>query len=321
MKKNIIITIVIILLVFTGGYFSLSKKPKSDKPVKFGYLPISGSLALFVAEEKGFFQQEGLLVELIKFESSNPLAEALASGSIDAEIGTSTYVMAALNNKNPGKIKSFLMNIYDGNQYYITSIVAKQDSSISTVADLKGKKIGCFPGATNKSLTRIFLQKNGAYDDQTNIIEMAANLQLEALENKSLDAVSMYEPYTTIGLVSGKVKVIARAPVEKAVLCPWLAGTASINTEFAGKNPKKAQAIIKTLYLAADYMRSNPAGSKKSLTKYTPITDEKVLDALPLPKTLKAEEINPADWQKMIDLFYSEKLLDKKTALSEIIWK
>ncbi len=318
--KFLFFTFFLIAAIGMGIFFlKTPTKKQQTKPVKFGYLPISGSLALFVAQDKGYFDKNGVKVELIKFESSNPLAESLVSGAIDAEIGTSTFVMATLTSKTPNKIKAIQMNLYDGKKYSTTSLIVKSDSEIKKVADLKGKKIACFPGATNKTLIRVYLQKNNAYDENTEIIEMAAGLQLQALENGSVDAVSIYEPYGTIGELSGKTKFLVKAPIEKEVLNPWLAGTSSLSRAFIKNRPDEAAAVEKAMNEAAEFMRNNPQEAKLSLLKYSPITDKKVLEKLPLPNTLKASEINSTDFQKMIDLFYNEKLLEKKVKLEDLI--
>jgi NitT/TauT family transport system substrate-binding protein len=313
--KFILIITTIIATIITFNFF----QPKKEyRPVKFGYLPISGSVSLFVAQEKDFFKKNGVTVELIKFESSNPLIEALISGKIDAEIGTSSFVIASLASKVPNTFKVFLVNSYDTNNY-TTSLIVNSKSNISSIKDLKGKKIGCFPGITNKTLIRLFLEKNDSYDNNTQIIEIAAGLQLSALYNGNVDAISTYEPYGTMGIISKRAKIIVKAPIEKQILSPWVAGTASFNSNFLINSPKEAKAIKKSLYEAIDLMNNNPQEARSTLTKYTPIKDKKVTAQIPLPKTLKTNEISIKDFARTINLFYREKLLEKNIDVKSII--
>ena len=319
MNKNTFLIIGIVILISVVVGILASFKPKrTSKSVKFGYLPISGSVALFTAKEKGFFSKNGVAVELIKFESSNSLIEALISGKIDVETGTSSFVIAQLGSKMPNAFKIFLVNSYD-EKNYTTSIIVNSKSNIYSIKDLKGKKIGCFPGITNKTLIRLFLEKNGAYSKDTQIIEIAAGLQLSSLYGGAVDALSTYEPYGTIGVVSEKARMIVKAPIEREILNPWVAGTTSFNSNFLNKYPTEAKAIKESMFEAIAVMNTNPKEAKLTISSYTPIKDKKILSLIPLPRTLKTIEISIKDFMNVIDLFYREKLLEKKVDVKKII--
>jgi NitT/TauT family transport system substrate-binding protein len=323
MKKNIkTITVLIILTILSIGilFLLLNKKQKEKKPVRFGYLPLSSSLALYVAQENDFFDQENIKVELVKFESSNLMAEALISDSIDAEISASSFIMALLAQDEKTAFKIFMVNSFD-KENYITALITKKDSNIENINDLKGKTIGCFPGATNKLYTKIYLEKYGAYDNKTSLVEIPPNLQLQALETGKVDALSTYEPFKSIGVYTSQVKVLKTAPVETEVLNPWIAGTVSFNTNFLQKRPQEAEKIKKAMFKAVDLMRNNPQEAKKTLAKYTPITDQEIIKLIPVPKTLKTQEININDFQKMINLLKKEGLFEKDIDLKNFILK
>jgi NitT/TauT family transport system substrate-binding protein len=73
--KRIAALVVIILLMMTAG------TAFSEEKVKIGYLPLTISLPTFVAVEKGLFEQEGVKVELVPFESGTMIMDALMTGS------------------------------------------------------------------------------------------------------------------------------------------------------------------------------------------------------------------------------------------------
>lgn len=111
-----------------------------------GILAVTSNLPLFVALEKKMFEQQGLQVELKKFESSNLLGQALVSGAIDIDAGTSSFVGLGLAQIFAEKMKIFL-SIVASEKNFMSSLLVKPE--ISSLQQLQNKKVGCFPGSSN----------------------------------------------------------------------------------------------------------------------------------------------------------------------------
>jgi ABC-type nitrate/sulfonate/bicarbonate transport system substrate-binding protein len=75
------------------AFAACSKTVNQAKPVAFGqpekadisigFVPSIESLPLIVAQNKGFFKEQGLTVKLVKFPTWDALKEALAKGKVD----------------------------------------------------------------------------------------------------------------------------------------------------------------------------------------------------------------------------------------------
>lgn len=200
-----VVVVVIILIV------SLSKNnPSSDtkEKVRIGYLNLLTSAPLYVAENKGFFEREGLEVELVKLSSANEAYEALARGDID--FVPSTGILPVLINapKVGGVVKIASASSLVGKMTFDKLITL--NDKISQLTDLKGKKIGIFPGTTPTTFLKIFLKSKGVDVDSITFIQIPPENQLAALESGSIDALFGYEPVPTIEESKNtKVKVLA----------------------------------------------------------------------------------------------------------------
>src|SRR5512136_1138750 len=87
MKKFIVLLVALLLV---GMQVFAAHAASELKKFKVGYLPTSGHLLYFVAKEKGYFQQEGLDVELFRFTNSGEGLTAIKNGKLDAgSFGTS----------------------------------------------------------------------------------------------------------------------------------------------------------------------------------------------------------------------------------------
>jgi hypothetical protein len=138
--KKVLIAVVIVMFVsgvFTGAF-------AAEDMVKIGYLRLVMSLPTFVAEEKEFFSEEGIKVDLV----------ALVAGRIDANCGSATSGHWFAEQNVPDRYKIFLVYGPDalGDNTFV--VVVRRDSPIKDFKGFNGKKVGHFPGATSRALAK-----------------------------------------------------------------------------------------------------------------------------------------------------------------------
>ena len=74
------------------------------KPYRVGFNAWIGSIAFFVAQDKGFFKAEGLDVQTKSFSAPGDGLAPLIAGSLDAHLSTADSVLTVLD-KAPGQLK------------------------------------------------------------------------------------------------------------------------------------------------------------------------------------------------------------------------
>ena len=203
MDKKIlaIIAIVVIALVAVGAYFATSGG-SSDNVVRIGHLPSDHDTALFVAQEKKMFEDEGLTVELTQFNNGGDLMTAMASGDIDIGYAGITPVMSSISQGVPVKVVS-------GAQIEGSALVAGKNSGINSVADLKGKKVATPGEATiQHMLLTSALTQAGVKTSDVEFTTMKAAQMTDALKAGQVDAMIIWEPYASIAEKNGDGKLI-----------------------------------------------------------------------------------------------------------------
>src|SRR5215471_17768281 len=148
--------------------------------VRIGYLSNTGSVPLFVAEEKGYFVEEGIREEATPIATSNQLVDALAAGNLDAYPESSAYPALAVEAQSPGRLKIFAASAIT-RQKPFDSLLVKENSSIQKVSDLAGRRIGVFPGSTATSLLRKFLKDSKVEVGGITFVPIPPQTQLGAL--------------------------------------------------------------------------------------------------------------------------------------------
>jgi NitT/TauT family transport system substrate-binding protein len=114
-----------------------------------------------VAESQGIFAKHGLDVETINFGgSTDQLLEAISTGKADAGVGMALRWLKPLEQGFDVKITTA---IHGG----CMRLFAKKGSGVTTIADLRGKQVGCSDmGAPDKNFFSIVAAKQGLDPNQ-----------------------------------------------------------------------------------------------------------------------------------------------------------
>lgn len=319
MKKFLIPSLVVLVVILVIGaiYFI---RPKKKETVRVGYLPITASLPLFVGQEQNFFAKQGIEVTPVKFEASNTMSDALLQGQIDVETSAASTVAFLVEEKTPGKFKVFGDNT-NGTQDPLSALLVKSDSKINSISDLKGKKIGSFPGVQAVTLLKRYLKMNGLDPEKdVQIQEMKQDLQLQSLTSGQIDAVLSYEPNPTIAIANGSAKAIVVDVLSRASVDPYPTGVFAFSQSFINKNPAVAKRFVKAFDKSMDYSNANQMTTRSYLPKFMPI-DENTSQNVPLPHFETLKNLDISGMQKLANVFFEEGVLKKQPVVSDFLYK
>lgn len=172
-----------------------SEDPDKDFVLRIGYGGNLCEAPLHIAVEKGFFEAEGLKVELIKLAPGTTF-DAVTANQIDAGFSLLASLIQPLSNGLPIKITTGLHTGCD-------KVLVKPGAGIESPADFVGKKVGVTSYTASPYIfAKRVLADNGvdvtAENSQVEFVVYAvANLPL-ALENGAVDAIAMNDPTATI---------------------------------------------------------------------------------------------------------------------------
>jgi NitT/TauT family transport system substrate-binding protein len=237
-----LVTLVIISLILTLSLgSSCAKRPQK---VKIGYLPINLSLPFFVAVEKGYFAQAGIEVEPVQFTTADQLTNALLAGNIDMTANTSTSTLLSTIEESPGFGQIYMMSFHDP-ENYLDALLVKKGSNIKRVEDLKGKKIGIFPGSTNVVNLSIALSnfKINAKTD-VEIVQLPPENHIGALASGQIDALYTLEPLVTVAVAQGIGEVLVQGLNAKYIVNPFPGGAYVVSQKFYQANQPTARKAI-----------------------------------------------------------------------------
>lgn len=119
-------------------------------------LPVTTStfLPLYLAEEEGYFTEEGLTVELVAFRGGTDLVRGMVAGAVDIGVGALAEVLVGIESGQ--ELRAF----YGGFNMGIFEWYAVE--GMNSIAESKGKRYGVTTfGSSTDFLTRYALNSNG----------------------------------------------------------------------------------------------------------------------------------------------------------------
>jgi ABC-type nitrate/sulfonate/bicarbonate transport system substrate-binding protein len=173
-----ILTLLTTLLFVTPSAAVDKLKVGKAVPEAFSFVPLD------VGMKKGFFQKYGVEAESIAFAGDAKMQQAMASDSIDLALGSGP-AMAFIVKGSPIKAIAAMA----GPPLLLTLVVRKDDASLKSPADLKGKRVSVSTvGSLTYWLVSETSRQQGWGPDGILIAPMGATQpQIAALKRKEID--------------------------------------------------------------------------------------------------------------------------------------
>lgn len=259
MKKwSFVVCTLILLIILAACGKEEGKIPVSGKvsePLKVTLPTWTGYGPLFLAKEKGFFEKNGIDVELSIIEGLGERKAALAGGKVD---GMATALDVQVTFAGAG-IPVQIVWLFD-DSYGGDGILVKND--INSVEDLKGKKMAFEVGSTSQMLALTALAQGGLTEKDVTVVQMSAGDAGAAFAAGQVDAAVTWEPWLTKGAqANGKVLLTTKD------LPGIIIDTVSFNEKVIKNRPEDMKAFVKSMGEAMDYWKENEKDANEIMAK------------------------------------------------------
>ncbi len=294
MKKTIILILVISIMTCFTACNSQDKNVIKVNEVTHSifYAPF------YVAIENGFFEEEGLTIELTNGGGSDASMTALLSGSSDISLlGPETGIYTILGDAKDKPVVFVQLTKRDG-----SFLISRDLNEDFDWKKLENKEIiaGRRGGSPAMSL-EYAINKNGLYDGK-NIklnFDVQFNLTTAAFEAGTGDYVTMFEPTASEYQRLKKGKIVASVGQESGEI-PFTCFMAK--QSYFDKNKDILEKFTTALFKAIKFINEKPVEEvAKVLEKSFPSTEEQsIIDSLNSYKNIDAWQTN---MQMTIDAF------------------
>lgn len=266
--------------------------------VKVGYIPIGDCLQLYVAQDMGFFDDEGIKVEKMPMKGGAVIAPAVEAGEVNVGWSNAiSIIIAHAKGFDFTFVTSGAISVEGTNRVH--SLLVAADSPIKTVADLAGKKVAINTlGNINELSMHALAGRNGVDIKKIKLVEAPFPNMETALKNGAVDAILAVEPFVTLSLSHGTARMLVES-VHKSYGEKFMIGSWFAKKSWIEENPKTAAAFIRAVNRASDFIKDNPDKMPEILVNNTKLTSD-LIAKIKMPAF--SSEFDQADLQQMIDL-------------------
>lgn len=323
MKKSTIIYSVVIALVLILAislFVIQTNKPTEQLDVTIGYSALRISLPVFVAVEKGYFAEEGLNIKLERFNTAQPLMQALVAGTIDVA-GYTALPIIYTSMIRGNKELYFVTAMMEDQEHPISFLlVGKNETSITKISDLKGKKIGILPTVAYQKWIEIILKENDVAVADVTITPIDPTLEASALQSGQIDALFTNDPVATTTLQKGISKKLVDGAIVPTYLGePYIFGSFNIAKDYADDNPEVTRRIVSALDKAVKYINENPAEAKLVMTNYIAEAQKLFVEFYPDARYIQTSEVSEQEFIQNMQQALEQGIISSEVKLNGLI--
>ncbi|HFI0463039.1 TPA: ABC transporter substrate-binding protein [Streptococcus suis] len=268
------------------GLSPLSAVHAEDDDLKFGIMPATDSIPLLWAEEKGYFDQVGLEIELVAFTNGANRTTAMQTGELDGDLeGLVEYLTVIEENPEFGRIVT-----YSNDQFVKVAAPGAKE-----VTD-RPYKIGGMLNSVIHYLT--FKEFQGVANGYTEEFIPELPLRIQLLAQDQLDYAILPEPIASSAQAQGLEKTAIETDEDVNVFV--------FHQEVVDGAPDKLQAFLEAYDLAvADLQEASNLEEAKRLLVDTFDLPENLAELMSLPD-FKASGLPSQDYIKFLQEWLGE---------------
>jgi sulfonate transport system substrate-binding protein len=243
---------------------------RAAEPLRFAYQNRIGDAVSLIAIEKGFFAAEGIQVKGVLFNNGPACAEALYTGAVDvATMGDTTALISVAKDPSVRILASH------GAGEHRHRIIVANNSSLHTLADLKGKRVGVKKGTSTHGGFLALLAAKGLRVGDMKLLDLSPEILPEALSAGSIDAFVASEPTPSVAETRGGRELATLGGLGNEYPLLVVAKSAVLQ-----KREAELVAFFRALRRAEQFIRTNPAETAAILGKADRLSADTVRKAM-----------------------------------------
>ena len=233
-------------------------KEKKSLVLCLDYTPNTNHSGIFVAKEKGYFDEEGLDVKIIQPEEGTA-TELCAAGRVQLAIDFQDYLA-------PSFIEGLGITAVAAVVNHNTAGILARDGELETPKGLEGDKYATYMAPIELAMTDYLCKKAGGDPSKINYIQDYPTNAAEALKNNIIDSLCIYYAWDGINAeMTGEFDFAYYKDYDEVF--DYYSPVIIANNDFLKNDPETAKAALRAIKKGYEYAVENPDEAADILIK------------------------------------------------------
>ena len=293
MRMNFLYTLILIAIMIGSILGGCSQQVQKHTALKIVVLPILDALPMYVAQQEGYFEENGVSVEFIPASSAAERDQIMAASQGDGMIND--LISTLFYNQDEIQIQIVRFARSATPEFPQFRILAAPESGIANIEDLKNKEIGISEGSVIEYTTDRLLEAEGF--SQSEIVTVAVPKipdRLSLLSASEIPAANLPDPLSSLAMQNGATVIIDDSKHPE-----YGNSEISFRKDVIDENPEAISGFLAAIEKAVNEINSDP-------TKWDGLLSEKQLVPAPLIGTYQvptfplASVPSEAQWKDVV---------------------
>lgn len=275
-----------------------AKKEQEKITFVLDWTPNTNHTGLYVAQNQGYFEEEGLEVEIVQPPEDG--ADALvASGKAQFGVSFQDSMAPGVAGENALPTTAVAALV----QHNTSGIISRKGEGMDTPKGMEGKKYATWDAPVEKAMVKNVVEQDGGDFSKVEMIPSTVTDEVSALKSKSVDSIWVFYAWAGVATEVAGLETDYFAFKDMNPVFDYYTPVVIANNSFLEEKPETAKAFLKALKKGYEFAIEKPEEAAQILCEASPELDEKLVLASQeyLKNEYKAEVeqwgyIDPARW-------------------------
>lgn len=301
------------LILFTGLAWNGPLRAETPLTLMLDWFPNVDHLPIYVAQEKGFFDEQGLNVKILSPSDTADALKLSAAGKVDLAVSYEPQTVMAAARGIDVRVVGRLI------EHPLTTLLYLKSSGFTKPTDLNGKTIGYTVPGLMDVLMDAFAKVNGI--ENYRLVNVGFSI-VPALSAGRVDAVmGPFKTYETVTMAAEGLEA-GFFELEKWGIPDYDELVFICGAETLAREKKRITAFVKAVARGIEVIEASPEAALATYFHAVPDADRKVETAafdLTRPYYAKGQVCDADRWQAFADFALKHGLIERPVAVAPLL--
>ena len=253
---------------------SAKENDSTEEKITFvlDWTPNTNHTGLYVAQEKGYFAEEGLDVEIVQPPEDG--ADALVAS------GKAQFGVSFQDTMSPGVVGDNVLPttaVATLIQHNTSGIIPRKGEGMDHPAGMEGKKYATWDSPVEKATLKSVIEQDGGDFSKVELIPSTVTDEVSALESKSVDAIWVFYAWAGIATEVAGLETDFFAFKDIDSVFDYYTPVVIANNDFLEEKPDTAKAFLRALKKGYEFAIDDPEGAADILCEAAPELDKNLV--------------------------------------------